>query len=178
MKHPLLLVLFTALTTIPQLATADDPTYIDKKTEKVSGGDYASNGQITTPVSFCEYILRDDAAVEGQKSVMVQSDENAHVGGTFFVPKAHYPLVDGDHYVENGATVSYSNETLTSVFISKDDGLSKEVETLKIEVSPDMKTVGSASFSFKKKSLMGSTLISAMTCDFAVSEIRTNDLKM
>ena len=160
----LLAVAFVLITIIPRSATAAEYAY--KKTTKVSGGDYNSSGEIRIPVSFCEYVLADDAAVEGQLTAIINSDYTANVGGTLFIPKAHYPLIEGDSFAENGAVISYSKNILTETFIEKGNRINGEIQTITLEITPDMKTVGNVHYSFKKYSFMVPTLLSGMDCNF------------
>ena len=145
-------------------AYADNLVY--KKTTEVRGGTYLSSGEIDKPVSYCEYQLDTDAAVEGQLSVSIRSDDDAHVGYHFFIPQGHYPLVEGDRFTENGAAMSFSKNVLTSTFILQKDPLVKDIETLKMEISPDMKTVGKVQYTYKRNTLFQSKLNAAMTCKF------------
>jgi len=158
-------LLILALTcAVPQFANASDLVY--KKTGEVRGGTYLSNGEIDKPVSFCEYQLDNDAAVEGQLSVSIRSDDDAHVDYTFFIPKGHYPLVEGDSFTENGAVMSFSRNVLTSNFILQKDPMVKDVETLEMEIAPDMKTVGKVQYTYHRKTLLQAKLQAAMTCKF------------
>lgn len=102
-------------------------------------------GRPTKPTSCTYSAGKIDPTTPEMVNVFVNSDEASHINGRLDIPAQALPLVNGYVYVntEAGIEISYKSGVLTYTRRLADEFVpfAKEVRSLRMRVSPDLRTV-------------------------------------